>query len=468
MRQKRETQLSLDDDFEAWFPRKTFTTDKELAKMSDILDGIPEIFDLVAADLSNKPATNMGRPGISAEQILRCAILQRLKGYTYRELARRIDDSIDYRRFTRFGLREIPHFSALEKLIRRIKPETFDKINELLAMHAQTVKGKNGRRIEDGKKLRLDCTVVETNIAYPIDAKLLKDSVRVLTRIMLFCRNDLEISGFTFANRTRRAKKRAYQIILQKGPGAAKKRRKLYCDLLQVTEEVIAMAEEAFPLARKAWEADPDNYDLEGVVSGLEHFICLAKKAVDQCRRRTQKGEKVPADEKIVSIFEEHTDIIRRGKSGSPTEFGHKVLFATGKSGLITHHEVFRGNPGDNTMLINVLEEHEGLFGHAPEKLAGDRRFFSADNEKIAKGKGVKFVSIPKPGRLTEARKAWQNSPWFKKLQRFRSGIEGNLSHLIRNFGLKRCLWKGWEAFKSYVGIAVLSYNLLKLALLSA
>ena len=171
---------------------------------------------------------------------------------------------------------------------------------------------------------------------------------------------------------------------------------------------------------------------------------------------------------RIRSIFEEHTDIICRGKSDSPAEFGHKLLFATGKSGIITHYEVCRDNPGGNTLLAEVLQEHERIFGQAPEKLTGDRRFYSAANEELAQSKGVKFVAIPKPGNLSEERRSWQNSPWFKKLQRFRAGIEGNLSTLLRKFGLKRCPWKGWEAFCSYVGAAVLAYNLWKIALLAA
>ncbi|NQS98803.1 MAG: ISNCY family transposase [candidate division Zixibacteria bacterium] len=329
---------------------------------------------------------------------------------------------------------------------------------------AKTVKGVEGKPVEEGKSLRLDCCVVETDIAYPVDAKLLNDSVRILTHILTFCRKELQIIDFSFANRTKQAKKRDYEIVLQKGPKAPKKRRKLYRKLLKVTKEVIAMAEEALPLLQKAWEQDRENNDFEGAVSGLEHFIPLACQAVDQCQRRILNDEKVPAEEKIVSIFEQHTDIICRGKSGTPTEFGHKVLFATGRSGMITNHDIFRGNPGDNTMLPNALDEHSSLFGCAPEELTTDRRFFSADNEELAKEKGVKFVSIPKPGRLSATRKAWQKSRWFKELQHFRAGIEGNISNLLRNYGLKRCLWKGWEAFCSYVSLSVLTYNLCKLA----
>ena len=134
---------------------------------------------------------------------------------------------------------------------------------------------------------------------------------------------------------------------------------------------------------------------------------------------------------------------------------------------MILNYEVFRGNPADNTILADALDEHERLCGHAPQKLAGDRRFYSTENERLAESDGVKFVAFPKSGRLSDERHSWQNSPWFKKLQRFRAGIEGNLSKLLRKFGLKRCLWKEWEAFCSYVGVAVLAYNLWKIALLA-
>lgn len=469
MRKKRENQESVfDPNFEAIFPDASFTTDEELTGMSRILDQIPEAVDLLAPDLEEKPDTLLGRHGITVEQLLRCVILKQLKSYSYRELAKRISDSIDFRRFTRFGFGSTPDHSTLNKLIRRIRPETIEKINQLIVLKAQAVKGVNGRVIENGKALRVDCSVVETNIAYPIDARLLVDSVRLLTRIMLFCRNDLGVTDFSFNNRNRRAKKRAYQIVMLKGPKAPGQRRKLYRDLLKVTEEVIAMADEAVAALQNALESDPDNEETATTIVCLQHFVDLARKAVSQCHRRVIDGEKVLVDDKIVSIFEEHTDIICRGKSGSPVEFGHKVMFATGKSGLVTQYGIYRGNPGDNTLLDDILKEHKICFGSSPERLTADRRFFSADNERRALKEGVKDVSIPKPGRLNAERSSYQKTRLFKLLQRFRAGIEGNISTLLRVFGLKRCLWKGWQAFKSYVGIGVLTYNLRKLALLCA
>ena len=204
-----------------------------------------------------------------------------------------------------------------------------------------------------------------------------------------------------------------------------------------------------------------------GLCADLEHYLALARKAIDQCERRLFKGEKVPATEKIVSIFEEHTDIINRGKSQSPTEFGHKVLISTGKSGLITQYEIFRGNPSDEGMLGDILLRHTEQYGKAPQRLAGDRRFFSSDNETLAYGSGVKKVSISKPGYRSKKRQRIEKERWFKQGLRFRAGIEGIISVLMRSYGFKRCLWRGWESFKSYVGLSVVTFNLQKIATLT-
>ena len=115
-------------------------------------------------------------------------------------------------------------------------------------------------------------------------------------------------------------------------------------------------------------------------------------------------------------------------------------------------------------MIAESLEYHKQLFGKAPARLTADRRYHSEDNEKIAAAAGVKQVALPKPGRLSEVRRSLQKAPWFRRLMRWRAGIEGNLSTLLRSFGLKRCLWKGWRSFKSYIGFGVLTYNLRLLA----
>jgi IS5 family transposase len=429
-----------------------FKPSKKLKKMSAILDANPDIVVAVHADLT-EDATDSGSHGMSAERVLRCAVLKQYKQYSYRELWERLKDGVSFRWFTRFYAAPIPHYTTLQKAIKSIKADTWTRINEALLLYAHE------RKLEKGTSLRVDTTVVETNIAYPIDARLLWDSIRVLTRIMESARHALPELICVFAKRTRRAKKLCYRIVMAKGPKAQHHRQRFYKDLIKIANEVMLMGER--------WLQELRNHPDPKMLSPyehLDHYVAMAAVAIDQCERRMLKGEKVPASEKILSLFETHTDIIKRGKSQSPTEFGHKVLITTAKSGLITHYQVFRGNPDDAAMIPDILANHQKQYGRAPNKLCGDRRFFSVDNEQLAYQEGVEKVSICKPGYRSKDRKQIEKERWFKTLQRFRAGIEGIISALMRSYGLKRCLWKGWEAFQSYVGLSVVTFNLQKIA----
>ena len=432
-----------------------FKPSKKLKKMSAILDANPDIVAAVHADLTEH-STDSGSHGMSAERVVRCAVLKQYKQYSYRELWERLKDGVSLRWFTRFYSAPIPHYTTLQKAIKSIRAETWTRINEALLLYAQQ------RKLEKGKSLRVDTTVVETNIAYPLDSRLLWDSIRVLTRLMERSRQGLPELHFAFAKRTRRAKKLCYRIVMAKGPKAKHNRQKFYKDLIKIANEVFLMAERCL----KEMSKHPQGKTLS-LYEQLDHYLSMSAVAIDQCERRLLKGEKVPASEKILSIFEEHTDIIKRGKSQSPTEFGHKVLISTAKSGLITQYQVFRGNPDDANMIPDILAIHQKQYGYAPDELCGDRRFFSLDNEQLAYQEDVKKVSICKPGYRSKERKQIEKERWFKTLQRFRAGIEGIISALMRSYGLKRCFWKGWEAFQSYVGLSVVTFNLQKIAQLT-
>jgi IS5 family transposase len=432
-----------------------FKPSRKLQMMDQILDTNPQIIELVHQDLT-RGLSKTGAWGISAEQVLRTAIIRQWKQYSYRELADRLNDGVCLRWFTRFYSAPVPHFTSLQKVLKSIGAATWDKINDVLVEYARA------RKLESGKALRADTTVVGANIHHPTDARLLWDSIRVLTRLMLRCRKLLPDVEFGFANRTKRSKKLCYQITMAKGAKAPKKRRKLYRQLLKVANEVFDMASWCLEQLQY-W----DGFDLQLLCDQLDHYLTLSAVAIDQCERRVLNGEQVPSSDKVVSIFEEHTDIIKRGKSHSKTEFGHKVLFTTGTSGLITQYESFRGNPDDRQMLEAVLARHQHQYGQGPKALSADRRFFSAANENRARQCGVERISINKPGYRSTVRRQLEKERWFKNLQRFRAGIEGILSALMRGYGLKRCIWKGWQSFQSYVGLSVVTFNLQKIAALS-
>jgi IS5 family transposase len=429
----------------------------ELKAIDELLDEIPEMIDLVHSDIDHSKSKKGRRAEISAEQILRSAILMQLRRLHYRELAEEIDVNMLYRKFTRFYGKKIPHYTQLNDLIKALSPRTMARLNATLLQLG--IK----KKVEDGKAVRFDTTVSETNIAYPVDARLLNDSVRVLDRHLAQLKAAAPGLAFPYHRRTRRAKKRAYQLVMLKGKNVEQRRLRLYEDLLKVQAQVRGYAAGALAALAGA-PAVGARLEVMAEAAGLETVLPLAERVYDQARRRVLEGEKVPADEKLVSLFETHTDIICRGKKGSKAEFGHKLNFATGRSGLITWYEVLQGNPGDNELLLGALEGHVATFGQAPQKVTADRRYYSAENETKAHTLGVEQVALPKPGFLSSVRRSLQKARWFRRLLRWRGGIEGCLSTLLRRFGLKRCLWKGWRSFQSYVGLGVLTYNLRLLA----
>ena len=186
---------------------------------------------------------------------------------------------------------------------------------------------------------------------------------------------------------------------------------------------------------------------------------------MDQTRRRVIDGEQVPADQKIYSIFEPHTDLIKRGKARKPVEFGHKVFLAETAQGLITQYQVLDGNPSDEDHIQDCLQRHHHTFGYFPDTLATDRGFHSPANQKRCEEAGIALVCIPqRGGKKTPARETFEKSPAFKKGQRFRAGIEGRISVLVRGRGMKRCLAEGKDGLEILVGMAVLANNLMRIA----
>jgi transposase, IS5 family len=171
--------------------------------------------------------------------------------------------------------------------------------------------------------------------------------------------------------------------------------------------------------------------------------------------------------EKIYSIFEPHTDLIKRGKVRTPVEFGHKVFLAESAQGLITQYGVLNGNPSDAIHVVLSLRRHRQAFGRAPELYGSDRGFFSEQNLASCKHARVKVACIPqRGGKKTAEREAHEKSAEFKQGQRFRAGIEGRISVLFRGCGMKRCLAEGRDRFELWVAAAVLANNLMRIAAL--
>lgn len=408
-----------------------------------------------------KPAT--GRNGMTPSQTLRSLILMRVKNWDYRDLRDRIHDGYTLRGFTHFNGTSVPKHDAFNRAFNKLTPATLQAINQAVVQAAVQL------GVEDGKKLRVDTTVVETNIHYPTDATLLWDSVRTITRLVEDL-HDKVSEGVKFTNRNRSARRRMQ--VLQRMTSQQRKQQQVpkYRELIKITGQVVQNARQVIEQTK-----DPSGVDLVAglVIDALRKQIAsycdLADKVIDQTRRRVMNGENVPSEEKVYSIFEPHTDCIRRGKAQKPTEFGHKVFLAESAQGLITDYQVLTGNPADSDHVDGSLERHQKTFEHPPEQYAGDRGFYSVDNVQRCKQAKVVQVCLPqRGGQKTEEQNTLERSPEFKKGQRFRVGIEGRISVLFRGRGMKRCRAKGRERFELLVGAAVLANNLMRIAQLLA
>ncbi len=424
----------------------------EVHAISDRLDSMPAAADLVLADLVRglKDPTK-GRKGMSAETVLRAAVVKQMRGMSYRDLAFHLVDSLTYRSFCRIGFAdEAPSATALQRDIKKIRPETFEQINRLLLGQA----AEDG--IEKGRKARVDCTVSETNIHDPMDSEQLWDSVRVLLRVLERGRKYVEID---FTNHSLRAKRRRKAILSAR---TKKARRSGYVDLLKVTRKTVMAARRGAASLQAFRCADVMAMaEARALADELLHFAGLADRVVDQTHRRVILGEKVPAKDKVLSIFEPHTDIIIKGNRG--VEYGHKLCLSSGPSGLVTDLVVEDGNPADSELALRMVERQAEIYGRVPRQIAFDGGFASKQNLADIKAAGVKDVAFSKRRGLKVLDMV--KSSWvYRRLHNFRAGIEAGISFLKRCFGMRRCTWRGLASFKAYAWASVLSANLLTLA----
>ena len=444
--------------------RQGLVLEPVLQAIADFLDDHEEVIEKIRGDLRRglkNPDT--GRNGLTAPQVLRSFILMRVKNWDYRELRERIADGYTLRQFTSFYCQSVPKHDAFQRAFVRLRPETLRVVNNLVVQAAV------GLGLEDGTKLRVDTTVVQTDIHHPTDNTLLWDVVRVVTRLVGRLAKALgrrRIKGF--CDRTRSARRRMYEIQRMTTRQRHEQQTGTYRQLIGIAEEVVKSARMVLKKTNDVCGKDMlADMALDEVRREIERYCGLGSRVIDQARRRVLQGEQVFNAEKIYSIFEPHTDLIKRGKVRAPVEFGHKVFLAESAYGLITQYAVLKGNPSDEIHVAPSLQRHKQAFGRAPELYGSDRGFFSEQNLTSCTRNGVKVVSIPqRGGKKTPEREACEKGAEFKKGQRFRAGIEGRISVLFRGRGMKRCLAEGAERFELLVAAAVLANNLMNIAAL--
>lgn len=441
MREKRTVQASI---FEAYAEHEI---GQELKAMSDWLDEHTDLLDWVAADIKQRNVEETGRKGLSVESVLRCAILKQYRQLSYEDLEFCLMDSASCQTFARLTMAWFPKKPTLQSCISAISDVTWEKISQRLLRSAEKAKK------EQGTMLRIDSTVTESPIHAPSDSTLLGDSVRVLVRLLERAEELAEgVTTIEYRNHQRVSKKRVRAICYTRGRD---KKNRLYRDLIEATRKSLEYAEQAskkllsvipfHPMRCQLWQAE------------LAHYKPLILNVIDQTERRVFQGEQVPASEKIVSIFEEHTDIIVKGTRD--IQYGHKLNLSTGKSGLILDVVIEEGNPADSDRFLPMLERHIEQYGKAPRQMAADGGYASVENLQDAKALKVKDVAFHKKRGLKVEEMA--KSPWvYRKLRNFRAGIEAGISNLKRAYGLGRCTWKGLKHFRAYVWSSVVAHNL--------
>lgn len=453
MLRERYSGDKLFDEIVAHFP----AMDPVLAKIDRYLED-EELFQLIKGDLSKRrPKTlKTGRNSTPVEVVIRMMVVKRLYQYSYAETERYVSDSLVLRQFCRVYLNRVPDDTTLIRTANLIETETLERFNARITELA--LKSK----VTKGKKLRIDGTVVEAHIHAPSDNRQLADSVRVLARSIGKARKVLQSvqEGMTeavvdFTTAARRTARKIGEILRKRTDEAKEAGKQQYQALLDMTEKTIQEAVQTCQqLEQQTSKA------AQRLKRKLETFIPLAEKIVDQTSRRVLKGEQVPAQDKVLSIFEPHTDIICRGKENHPVEYGHKVWLNEVDGGIVTHFRILDGNPNDENQWEPSLENHVETFGQAPEQASADRGLYSAANEKFASDLGVQYVVLPKPGYKSKTRQEYESQEWFVEARKWHAGVEGRISVLKRAHGLVRCLDHGLPGFERWVGWGVIAGNL--------
>ena len=466
MRKKRDTQGWLE-----FQPSNLKLTNEYYARyeaISEILDEAPRLLELVHRDLEaaledeNRESQRRGGFVYTSEMALRLALCQILEGASLRGIVVRVDDSHCLRRFTRIHEGPMMGHTALCRLRNSIKPETWKAMNRILARTA--VKSE---RIT-GEKLRLDTTAVETNIHWPTDSSLLLDIYRTVGRLIEKTRDicpQAVGSGRVHLKRAKRLATRIARKAQHKGR-KAKDLKPLYKRLISSVEEMCSWSDQVADCIEKklrsARTAAVADY-LNVLVEQLRHFGTLGRHVVWQATERVLNEHQVPNEDKLFSIFEEHTELLKRGKAGKDVEFGHMVQIQQTGEKFITDYEVFDHKPAEPTLVRPALRNHKRLFGDFPASVAADKGYWSGEEfEKIPAE--VKIVSIPKKGRRNDIEQERELDPLFRLAQAFRAGVEGSISFLKRFLRLARCMNKGWRNYVSTVGATVFAHNLLILA----
>jgi IS5 family transposase len=458
MVQRRQRERSL---FEVLLPDGHKLWPDWLRRIDTLLEDEAVIDTVVQALEARWPhSRRRGRPGTPADVVLRLLILKHLFDWSYDDLEREVRANLVYRAFTRIDAGDVPDAKTILKIARALGPAV------IAQLHRQVVEVAKRAGVTHGRRFRVDTTVVETNVHYPTDSTLLQDGVRALTRTMHHGCAALGDPTTRVRNRLRSVGRRCIAIRLQSRreehrPALVRSYRQLLRATNAVLRDAATMVRRAGQRVRTASSAAGRR--LQRVQQRLRTLRPIVQRVVAQTRARVLGGD-THVEDKVVSVFEPHTAVIRKGKMTKPTEFGNLVTIQEAEHQIVTAYAIHDRRPADSTLWTPALDRHQEIFGRAPHLATADRGFASAANERAAIERGVHRVVLPFPGRTTAARRTYEHQQWFRRGRRWRVGSEGRISVLKRRHGLRRCRYHGREGMHRWVGLGVIADNLMTIA----
>lgn len=440
----------VDEDIRALWEPWMVEADK-LLEDDDLIDLIYE-----AQGERHEHSATRGRSQTPAEMVLRLLLLKHVRNWSFDVLEREVKLNLAYRDFAHIGLGKAPDAKTLARIAQALDGEVIAKLHERLVQMAQA----NG--VVRGRKMRVDTTVVETHIHYPTDSSMLGDGARVLTRTMKKIEQQTGGKLRKIRDRTRSVNKRVIAIATgsrHKGPEGELKRQKQYRELLRLSRQIL---NDAKRVMKEVEEMPRRKKGLRALGESLSVVATRVRQVVKQAKARIFGGlTQLPG--KIVSLFEPHSEIIRKGKASKPTEFGKMVQLQEAENQIITHYDVFDRRPSDRELLLGAVKAQQRKLGRLPQLVTADAGYYSQAQERAVQDLGVKWVAVPNRSTRSVERKKLEKSRWFKKAQAWRTGCEGRISVVKRRHGLRRCLYRGVEGMKRWVGLGVIADNLINI-----
>ena len=437
--------------------------EKWMTHADEVLEDEQLVATVYEALAKRRPKSrSRGRQATPAEVVLRLMILKHVRNWSYYILEREVRANLVYRDFTRVGAAKMPDAKTMGRWGRALGPQVIKRVHEQIVEIART------KEVIEGRRMRVDTTVTETNIHHPTDSSLLGDGVRVLTRTMKKITKIAGEVGTKLRNRSRSVKLRVLDIARAaraKGSQSQEKLKRNYRQLLESTSRVVGQARQFSKEIADGIKRSKDivkQLALEGLRQEIDIMIRRVKQVMKQTRARIFRGD-TRSEGKIFSLFEPSTEIIRKGKAAKPNEFGKIVKLQEAENQIIIDYEVYDRRPNDADLLVPAIEAHQAKLGRTPHLVAADAAFYSDKNEKAAKMKGVKRVCVPNRSTKSAERKREQKKRWFRQGQKWRTGSEGRVSVTKRRHGLNRCRYKGDDGMKRWVGFGVIADNLINI-----